>query len=59
MQSRFFRYTAFLLAVVFVIGLCLVDADAQRRRRRRVRTTPRPVITNPEIVPARLGKHRA
>lgn len=52
MQSRLFRHTAFLLAVVFVLGLCLVDADAQRRRRRRVRTTPRPVITNPEIVPA-------
>lgn len=50
MQSRIFRHTAFLLAVVFVVGLCLVDADAQRRRRRRARA-PRPVITNPDIAP--------
>ncbi len=52
MQSRFRRFqrhTAFLIAVVFVIGLCLVDADAQRRRKRRIRSTPRPVITNPDI----------
>lgn len=52
MQSRFRvfqRYTAFVIAAVFVLGLCLVDADAQRRRKRRVRSTPRPVITNPEI----------
>ncbi len=57
MQSRFCRFrrlkrhAAFLLAVVFVVGLCLTDADAQRRRRRRVRTAPRPVITNPDIAP--------
>ncbi|MBC8032487.1 MAG: hypothetical protein H7Z16_20555 [Pyrinomonadaceae bacterium] len=56
MQSRFRRYRsfqrhlAFLLAVVFVVGLCLTDADAQRRRR-RVRSAPRPVITNPDIAP--------
>jgi hypothetical protein len=52
MQSRFRpfqRHAAFLIAVVFVIGLCLVDADAQRRRKRRVRSAPRPVITNPDI----------
>ena len=52
MQSgfrRFQRYTAFLIAAVFVIGLCLSDADAQRRRKRRVRSAPRPVITNPDI----------
>jgi DNA repair exonuclease SbcCD ATPase subunit len=49
MQSRFLRHTAFLIAVVFVIGLCLVDADAQRRRKRRVRSAPRPVVTNPDI----------
>lgn len=52
MQSRFRqfqRHTAFLIAVIFVIGLCLVDADAQRRRKRRVRSAPRPVITNPDI----------
>ncbi len=49
MQSLFLRGVAFLLAVVFVIGLFVVDADAQRRRRRRARTTPRPVVTNPDI----------
>lgn len=46
---RFQRHTAFLIAVVFVIGLCLVDAGAQRRRKRRVRSAPRPVVTNPDI----------
>ena len=49
MQSRFLRQTALLIAVVFVIGLCLGDADAQRRRKRRARSAPRPVITNPDI----------
>lgn len=44
------RHTAFLLAIVFVIGLCLADTAAQRRRKRRVRST-RPLITNPEIAP--------
>ena len=51
MQSRFRRiqrHTAFLIALVFVIGLCLTEADAQRRKR-RVRSAPRPVITNPDI----------
>lgn len=55
MQSRFGwvqRHVAFLLGLVFAIALCVADADAQRRRKRRVRTTPRPVITNPSIVPA-------
>ncbi|HWN09481.1 MAG TPA: hypothetical protein VNO50_09490 [Pyrinomonadaceae bacterium] len=55
MQSRlrhFQKYFALFIAVVFVVGLCVIDADAQRRRKRRVRTTPRPVITNPEIAPA-------
>ena len=55
MQSRIWRfqgYISFLIAVVFVVGLCVTDADAQRRRKRRVRTAPRPVITNPEIAPA-------
>lgn len=55
MQSRswcFQRYISVLIAVVFVVGLCVIDADAQRRRKRRVRTAPRPVITNPEITPA-------
>jgi len=53
MQSRFFRFqrcAAFLIAAVFVIALCLTDADAQRRKR-RVRGAPRPVITNPDIAP--------
>ncbi len=55
MQSRIWRfqgYISFLIAVVFVVGLCVTDADAQRRRKRRVRSAPRPVITNPEIAPA-------
>ena len=29
MQSRFLRFAAFSLAVIFVVGLCLTDADAQ------------------------------
>ena len=49
---RFQKYFALFIAVVFVVGLCVTDADAQRRRKRRVRTAPRPVITNPEITPA-------
>lgn len=55
MQSRFWsfqKYFALFIAVVFLVGLCVTDADAQRRRKRRVRTVPRPVITNPEIAPA-------
>jgi len=53
MQSRFRRFqghTAFLMAVVFVLGLCLTEADGQRRKR-RVRRAPRPVVTNPDIAP--------
>lgn len=54
MQSKFSRYSAFLLALLFVVGVCSTDADAQRRKRRarRVTRTPvvRPVVTNPAIV---------
>jgi chromosome segregation ATPase len=49
MQSRLIRQIAFFLAVVFVVGLFLVDASAQSRRRRRTRRVKRPVITNPAI----------
>ena len=55
MQSRFWslqKSLSVLIAVVFMVGLCVTDADAQRRRKRRVRTAPRPMITNPEIAPA-------
>jgi len=51
MQSLFIRYGAFLLAGVFIVSICFIDADAQRRRNRRVRRTPRPVVTNPDIAP--------
>ena len=54
MQSKFSRYSAFLLALLFVVGVCSTDVDAQRRKRRarRVTRTPvvRPVVTNPTIV---------
>lgn len=57
MQSRFLRYSAFLLAVLVGLSVFSIDADAQRRRKRRARhvTRPavsRPVITNPVIAPA-------
>jgi chromosome segregation ATPase len=51
MHTRFLRHITFILAIFIVISSCLIDADAQRRRRRRVRTTPRPVVTNPDIAP--------
>lgn len=55
MQNRLIRLSAMLLAVLVVVGTCLVDAGAQSRRRRRTRrarvTKPvvRPVVTNPDI----------
>lgn len=57
MQSRFIRYSAFLLAVLIGLSVCSIDADAQRRRKRRARrvtrhVVTRPVITNPVIAPA-------
>ncbi len=54
MRSRFIRYTAVLLVGLFVLSLFSIDADAKRRRKRRtraVRTAPRPVVTNPAILP--------
>ena len=60
MQSRLIRHIAFFLAVVFVIGLFLVDASAQTRRKRRPRRVKRPVITNPAIYdPATAAKTTA
>ncbi len=54
MQSKFSRYSAFLLALLFVVGVCSTDADAQRRKRRARRVTRapvvRPVVSNPTIV---------
>ncbi len=46
------RNTAAVLAALVLLGLFAIDADAQRRRRRRVAPKPRPVVTNPAIVPA-------
>ncbi len=57
MQSRLIRFSAMLLAVLVIVGTCLVDAGAQTRRKRRTRrarvTKPvvRPVVTNPDIAP--------
>ncbi|HKO43577.1 MAG TPA: hypothetical protein VJU84_09810 [Pyrinomonadaceae bacterium] len=51
MPRLFIRYSAFLLASVIVLSLCLIEADAQKRRTRRTRRTPRPVVTNPQIAP--------
>jgi hypothetical protein len=55
MQSRLIRFSAMLLAVLVIVGTCLVDVGAQTRRKRRTRrarvTKPvvRPVVTNPDI----------
>lgn len=53
MQSQSIRYSAFLLALLFTVGVCSTDADAQRRKRRPRRVTRpavvRPVVTNPTI----------
>lgn len=55
MQNRSIRYGAFLLAVIFALSVCFIDADAQRRRKRRARRVTsrvvRPVVTNPAIAP--------
>jgi DNA repair exonuclease SbcCD ATPase subunit len=51
MRIRFIHNMAFLLAAVFAISLCFIDADAQTRKKRRTRRAPRPVITNPAIAP--------
>ncbi|MEO8434952.1 MAG: hypothetical protein ABI596_08660 [Pyrinomonadaceae bacterium] len=52
MQSRSIRHIGFFLAMLVVMGFCLVDASAQRRKKGRPRTVKRPVITNPAIEPA-------
>lgn len=56
MKNRFVRHTAFLVAVLMAISLCLVDAGAQTRRKRRSRRAVRPVITNPAITPPAAGE---
>ncbi len=45
MQIRFRNQITLLVAVVFVIGLCLVDAGAQRRKRRSSRRVTHPVAS--------------
>jgi len=54
MQSKSIRYSTFLLAVLFALSVCSIDAGAQSRRKRRVRrvrrpAVVRPVVTNPAI----------
>jgi hypothetical protein len=54
MQSQSTRYLTFLLAVLFAVTVCAIDAGAQSRRKRRARrvrrpAVVRPVITNPAI----------
>lgn len=54
MQSKSIRYSTFLLAVLFAISVCAIDAGAQSRRKRRARRVKRPavvrpVVTNPAI----------
>ena len=54
MQSKSIRYSTFLLAVLFALSVCAIDADAQSRRKRRARrvrrpAVVRPVVTNPAI----------
>jgi hypothetical protein len=45
MQNRFRNQITLLVAVVFVIGLCFVDAGAQRRKRRTSRRVTHPVAS--------------
>jgi chromosome segregation ATPase len=55
MQSRYFRLIFLAFAVILTVSLCLVDGQAQSRKRRsRTKAkpaAPKPVITNPPIVP--------
>jgi DNA repair exonuclease SbcCD ATPase subunit len=52
MQSRFLRQSALLVSLVLLVSIFVVDASGQSRRKRRARrVTPRPVVTNPVIVP--------
>jgi chromosome segregation ATPase len=51
MQGKFIRHTAFLLAVLVTIGLCVLDAGAQTRKKRRTHRATKRVVTNPPITP--------
>ena len=52
MQSRFLRQSALLVSLVLLVSIFVVDASGQSRRKRRTRrVTPKPVVTNPVIVP--------
>jgi len=52
MQSRFFRQSALLVSLVLLVSIFVVDASGQSRRKRRTRrVTPKPVVTNPVILP--------
>ena len=56
MPSRIRSYIKFIIAFCLIVSFCLVEGEAQTRRKKRTRRTapaaPRPVITNPPIVPA-------
>jgi hypothetical protein len=45
MQIRFRNQIALLVAVVFIVGLCFVDAGAQRKKHRSRRTTNPPAAS--------------
>jgi chromosome segregation ATPase len=59
MQHRFVRQSAFFIAVVMIISLCLVEVTPQTRKKRRSRRIRRPVITNPAIAPAATNRNSA
>jgi vacuolar-type H+-ATPase subunit I/STV1 len=52
MREKLIRRLVFLVAVLFVVSLCFVEADAQRRRSRRSRRISNPVITAPATTTA-------
>lgn len=51
MRGELIRRATLMMAVLFVIGLCFVDASAQGRRRRQSRRVPNPVKTQPAPQP--------
>jgi len=56
MPSRIRNYIKLLVAFCLIVSFCLVEGEAQTRRKKRTRratapAAPRPVITNPPIVP--------
>lgn len=51
MPNLFVRRSTNVLALLLVIGICMVDADAQSSKKRRSRRVTRPVVTNPAITP--------